>query len=286
MKMTKGTPATFPELRGNLAGLRWPCFAEVKYDGEACLIGYHNSAPIPIFTSNKYGTMRHEWGKLDSIQSILEDNDVEQAVFLAELFYGEGKKGDLYKLLSHKDDDTLNLIIYDVGHITFKNSKMAGEVTPLITRKEILSELFPSGAGFTSWSIKPHIVEGRLEAESYFGDVTDDGYEGIVLKPLDGFLTHGPCAWVKMKFKDRSEYKVIAVSNTQERIEIAVPVPPAPGTLQLIAKYIPCGVKVTNKHKASLRPGDTVEIEHQGVLDSGSLRHPVFIRKVEGERNG
>jgi len=275
MKITKGTPATFPELRGSIAGLRWPCFAEIKYDGEACLIGYHSTALVPIFTSNKYGTMRQEWSKLDDIKAILEDNDVEQAVFLAELFYGGGKTGDLYKLLSHKDSDDLNMVIYDIGHITFKDSKMQGETTPLITRKEILGELF-NGTVILTAHLK--LVKNKDEVQDFFEQAVVDGYEGIVVKSLDGFIAHGPCAWVKIKHKDRTIYKVITVSMTQERIEIAVPIPGA----TVGAKWIPCGVKVTNKHKKNLQPGDEVEIEHQGVLDSGSLRHPVYIRKIEG----
>ena len=136
MKTTKGTPALFPELRGSIAGLRWPCFAEVKYDGEACLIGYDLSAPLQIFTSNKYGTMRYEWSKLDKIQSILEDHDIDKAVFLAELYHGDGKKGALYKLLSNKYEDDLNLAIYDVGYTAIAGVTMESTHTSLINQPQ------------------------------------------------------------------------------------------------------------------------------------------------------
>ena len=36
MQVTKidGKTITFPQLRGSLAGLHYPCMAEIKYDGE------------------------------------------------------------------------------------------------------------------------------------------------------------------------------------------------------------------------------------------------------------
>ena len=282
MKITKGaTPAIFSELRGSLAGLRWPCFAEIKYDGEACLIGYHTTAPTKIFTSNKYGTMRSDWSKLDRIQDILEDAGITEAVFLAELYYDQGKKGALYDLLKYKDSDDLNLTIYDVGHLKWVDREMKGEHTQLISRKEELGELFQENPEFLP---KVHLAKDKAQAEAYFKQATDDGYEGIVVKPLDGFLVRGPCNWVKMKFKDRTEYRVSKVSTTQERIEIDVPTTQQASMNGIsIPVVVVCGVKVTNKYKKDLAVGDMVEIEHQGVLDSGSLRHPVFIQKVRKE---
>lgn len=271
MKITKnGTPGQFPELRGSLAGLRWPCFAEIKYDGEATIIGYINNAPLKIFTCNKYGTQRSEWSKLDRIQDILEDNGVMEAVFLAELYHGEGKSGALYELLKNKDSDDLNLAIYDVGYLKKVDLDMHAEQTQLVSRKELLGELFGN-----EFMAKLHLCNSKLEAETYFHDAVEDGYEGIVVKSLDGLLVRGPCTWVKMKYKDRSVYEISVVSPTQERIEIALP---QPNGLMVM-----CGVKVTNKYKKNLKIGDKVEIEHQGILDSGSLRHPVFIGLSKGE---
>ncbi|MDD5496765.1 MAG: hypothetical protein PHP46_06705, partial [Candidatus Omnitrophica bacterium] len=58
----------------------------------------------------------------------------------------------------------------------------------------------------------------------------------------------------------------------QERIEVLV---------HNGANSKPVGVKVMNKVKATLKVGDIVEIEHQGILSQGGLRHPVFVRLRE-----
>ena len=40
------------------------------------------------------------------------------------------------------------------------------------------------------------------------------------------------------------------------------------------------GCKLVNKYKPFVKIGDTVEIEHMGVLSGGGLRHPVYRGKV------
>lgn len=280
LQITKGSPAMFPELRGNLANLRWPCFAEIKYDGEATLIGFHDAAPIPIFTCNKYGTMRKEWSKLDQIADILRDKGIKRAMFLAELIYGKGKLRDLYNLLSHKYDDSLNLKIFDVCFIESEEETMHAEQTQLIERKEKLGKIFEA----TPYLPDIKLVNNKDEAEAYFSNCIYAGYEGIVLKSLEGFLISGPCDWVKRKFKDRTEYTINRIDTTRERIEILIPLPLNQVSKSVQSKicssgfwYVVCGVKVINRYKKYLKVGDRVLIEHQGVLDSGSLRHPVYI---------
>jgi hypothetical protein len=212
------------------------------------------------------------------IEDFCDDHDVESALFLAELHYGLGEAGDLYKLLSHKDDPNLNLSVFDFSHLNYKGgTKVTGNQLPLLDRREILAEMFPN-----EWLTQTHVCHDEAEALQYFAQATKIGhFEGVVLKNFDSKLVMGPCTWVKLKHKDQTEYTIINVSTTQERIEIAVPVP---GHLPGKETWIPCGVKVTNKFKKDLKSGDKVLIEHQGVLESGSLRHPVFIKKG-GERS-
>jgi hypothetical protein len=41
------------------------------------------------------------------------------------------------------------------------------------------------------------------------------------------------------------------------------------------------GLKAPNRYKKHIKIGDKVTVEHQGVLASGSLRHPVLIPRKE-----
>jgi ATP-dependent DNA ligase len=259
--------ALIPELRGTVAALRWPCFGEIKYDGEATIIHYdENHGTI---TTNKYGTIRTDWSKLDRISDILRPK-VKKAMFLGELYYQEGKTGALYELLSHKEDDDLNISIYDVVHIKSDDLEMDSAKTSLIDRKEILVDLFREDLNLI---VKPTIIECPIDAKAFFEVAVQSHYEGVVFKPFDGNLILGPCPWVKMKYKDRNELKVSFIDPVLERIEVE--------NISIEndekCKIVIVGVKCPNKYKKNLKIGDIVTIEHQGVLESGSLRHPVFI---------
>jgi len=116
--------------------------------------------------------------------------------------------------------------------------------------------------------IKPQIIHSKQEALAYFEHITSQGYEGIVLKSCDSIFIHGSCPWVKLKYKDQTDYPVSLIDPTKQRIKI-------------LNVSTAVGVKVADKDKANLKIGDLVTIEHQGVLVSGSLRHPVFKGKAK-----
>jgi len=247
-----------PELRGSLANIRYPAFCETKLDGEFCFIHYvPNKRGEQIWTVNKYGTSRDCFKALRQIWDILRKNSVfTSQVFLAELFHGSGMRGSLYDLNSNKKSDDLHLCIFDV----FDQTKS------LLDRKELLFEMIGPN------QIQPIVIMDRPDAEVQFKLATSKGYEGIVLKPLDSPLVLGPCSWVKMKYKDRNELFVGMVDLHKERIEVIHPT----GTVGVAV-----GVKAPNRYKKHIKAGDVVTIEHQGVLPSGSLRHPVLIAKKE-----
>jgi len=250
-----------PSLRGSLAGMRYPAIAELKYDGEFDFLYYTKHGPT--YTINKNGTVKTDFPALAAIHQVLMDKDVEDAVLLCELFWNTGKAGELYKLNSNKKSNNVNLIIFDIH--TYNSMNISS--CPLITRKEVLLELFHQ-----SWQAKYKVVENDTEAKIFFKDATKLNWEGIVVKSLDNCLSLGPCSWVKMKYKDRNDYPVTLVDLTKERIEVGVPFP---GNTHAVM----VGVKAPNKYKKHISVGDTVTIEHQGVLPSGSLRHPVLIPK-------
>ena len=281
MKVNKvSTKAPFPELRGKLGAMTYPAIAEVKYDGEYNIIIYHDDdGSITCDTLNKYGKTRTHFPAIDKIAKRCREGQVREAVFLCELYTDGGLKGALYDLLGRKEDDSLNIAVFDATRILFKHDSskpvIVGETnditanSKLIDRREALMNLLIDDDLLANMQI----VMNKDEVERHFKSVVDGGWEGTVIKSLDGRLTLGPCAWVKMKYKDQCNYTVAEIDPVKERIEVTVPDPHN-------QKGVRVGVKVMNKDKVTLRAGDTVTIEHQGVLDSGSLRHPVFKGKV------
>lgn len=262
----KSDPIQFPELRGTLGATRFPVFAELKYDGEFNWIEYRDGEAYCV---NKYGTIKSRLKMLDEIVAQIQNYATEKLVpiisitFMAEVYAGDGKAGKLYDLLSQKNSGDLRIFVFDIIQINGESLRN----TKLIDRKEILGEILP-------YMQTPWYFEKKDEVEKLFEIMTGSGWEGLVVKPIDSPIVFGPCNWVKMKKKDRTDYRVINVDVTKERIVVEATYPGK-------AKAIPVGVKAANRYKSNIQVGDWVTIEHQGILESGSLRHPVLIPKKE-----
>lgn len=261
------TDIPFPELRGKLAALRYPALTEIKMDGEYNALFYNKSKIVggesKFITVNKYGRVRQDFPALMELQATLDASEAQSCTMLSELYYEDGKLGKLYGLNSNKESDSLSLHVFDVAGV---NSMHVGKYE-LAERKEILYDLIGTDQA------KVKLCQTELDVVEQFNLATSAGYEGIVAKALDSKLVMGPCSWVKMKWKDQTDYEVILVDSSKERIEVRVP---TPGNT-----HISVGVKAPNKYKKHIKVGDFVTIEHQGILPSGSLRHPTLIKKKE-----
>jgi ATP-dependent DNA ligase len=264
MKMTKQTSKpTFPELRGSVEHIRYPVWCEIKYDGELCYIIY---AGDTICTVNKYGAVREDFPALTEINQQLKAKGIKAGIFLAELYFEEGKIQLGGELNSNKTNDLLNLKVFDVLQL---DEDLVSEETFLDRREGLVDCL-------GDLAIEGVVANDRGQMEQYFHEKVQEGFEGIVVKQFDSHLVMGPCSWAKMKHKDQTDYKVSLVEVDKERIEVDVP-HPVHGALSMIQ----VGCKAPNKYKKHIKVGDMVTIEHQGVMLSGSLKHPVLIPKPE-----
>jgi len=76
--------------------------AEIKLDGE---FNYLHIDKTGVSTVNKSGKVRSGWLKWEG---------TEHTTLIGELYYGAGKAGQLYDLLSHQDSDDLNFRAFDI----------------------------------------------------------------------------------------------------------------------------------------------------------------------------
>lgn len=263
MNITKGKPPSFgfPELRGTIEAVKFPAFAEIKLDGELTFLIFKRMPTGDCFicTVNKYGTTRMDFPALNQYKERFDRKGYDHLILIGELFSEEGKLGALYSLLSKKTTNDVNLSLFDI--LAFNNQSW--KENTLLDRKEKLVEIL--GKNF----VLPKVVHSKEEALEYFERVTKLGYEGVVIKEFSGTFKCGPCSWVKLKYKDKSNYKVINIDKTLERMDVMVNTPMFPD-----GKLV--GVKLCNKYKSTIKEGDFAIIEHQGILSVGGLRHPVF----------
>lgn len=268
MKVSKSNVPSvpIPELRGSAKHLKYPCLAELKVDGEFNFLVYTEKL---TFLVNKYGTVKQDFPALNDIKDTLDLTCDGSAMLTCEVYWDEGKLGQLYEFLSHKKDDNLKIKVFD---LIAWNRDIRRE--PLIDRLEMLHEL-----GLGESTPQSMIVQDEEELYGFFEDIVNQGYEGVVAKPLDDMFPTGPCPWTKLKYKDRNDWPVVLIDPVKERIEVQV-ISSTMSTTSL-SVGVNVGVKAPNRYKKHIQIGEKVTIEHQGVLPSGSLRHPVLIPKKE-----
>ncbi len=251
MQISKSDRQAFPELRGDIRAIRYPAWVEAKIDGEMNWFIPGSKFPYLI---NKSGKIRHSFPITKELSRINKR-------LLGELHWADGKAAALYEFLKHQTDDELNFTVFDVDmplpylerRLWLIENIMPAPHVRLVNASRIMSK-----------------DEIRLHYEHYVNALH---YEGIVVKSGDSRFIMGVSPWVKIKKKETSDLPVAYIDPTMERIDVWVQL----SDDNHIGKM--CGVKVMNKVKATLKVGDIVEVEHQGILSQGGLRHPVFIRR-------
>ena len=217
-------------------GVKYPAVVEPKYDGE---VNMWDGKRL----TNRYGKQRWDFPAI---------NNLPNEQLLGELYYSDGKRGSFYQFLEHKEDDTLNFVVFDI---------VAN--LPLNARKQRLDALNLHNL------IESRVVYSQIGALQTAQIYIKEGFEGVVVKSLDSPYPKGSCSWVKIKDKDKNWLEICYIDPVRERIEVKHPIPDSFNTISV-------GIKCLNKYKSKLKVGDIVEIEHYGVLPSGSLRHPTF----------
>ena len=243
MLISKGKAPQFPDIRGNLETTRFPVYVETKIDGETQWFA-------PTCLTNSSGKMRYDMPICREISTNIKWHGER---LLGELHWGEGKAGDFYKIKPASGDD-LNFTVFDVDL-----------PLPYLDRHKWLIEHI--GATQHVSVVLAIMALNKEQVHEIYNQYADEmGFEGAVIKSFDSRLIMGPCPWVKIKKKETLDLEVVQISTTQERIEVLY-----------MDKRV--GVKCLDKDKKDLKVGNIVEIEHQGILSGGGLRHPIFVRK-------
>jgi len=238
----------FPKLRGSVSLVTYPCFAEVKLDGEATQF-------VKTGGKSKLVNRRGREIENDKVREWCHQSfeDIEHVVLFGESYVNEGKKGDLYELLKAKDKD-LKFMPIDMLSIGLQ---LPNE--QLKVRREMIE--------YRMGKIVPgHDIVDKVGLDTYNKNALALGYEGIVVKPLHCYL-HGINPCVKIKETDSSAFPVSKIEKAADRIEVMV---------DTIKGSKAVGVKATSRQKARLKLGTMVIIEHKGILSEGGLRHPVL----------
>lgn len=259
MLISKGKPQQFPEINGHFETMRYPVYVEEKYDGIT------NWLIVPSIHDPEIDGIEGPYlingnGKITFDLPITREIEMSSNPYrlLGELHYRDGRAGDFYKLKG-ADEDDLKFTAFDVDLSLAYSDR----------RKWLVENIKATRHIHLALAVMALNKEQVLEV---YNSCVKMGMEGVVVKSFDSRLIMGSCPWVKIKKTETLDLKVVSISPNQERIEV-------------LHGNIRVGVKCVNKYKRDLKVGDIVEIEHKGVLEGGSLRHPVFKRLREDKCN-
>lgn len=247
------------KLRGRESFMVFPVIADIKYDGEFSEISYCPDKK-EWTTRNKYGLVRTFKGTKNPDLNV-------SAVFWGELVCNGGAKNSLYELLKNKNDiNKISIKIFDVLWV----GKTYVGTQSLLARKQLIKTIVKD----ESIIAESMIIKSKQELEELKRKIfKEDKWEGIVIKDMFGIIPEnfkgGVLPWCKIKDKDIIEARVETISKIQERMEVKY---------ELAGNIGSCGVKLCSRDKTKLKEGDMVLIEHQGILNGGGLRHPVYVR--------
>jgi len=246
-----------PELAGKIP--RYPAFVDAKLDGEYAVYYLETNA---IYGKAKGNKKRLDFPACQLAKRYCEELHTEY--LLGELIFGEGKAGDLYTLLSNKNNDNLKFAIFDYVQ---KDPHLI-----LMERKSNIAEIIPCDFSLASFRVPTEYVTCREELINAYDNFIEQGFEGVVVKNVNGTTMTGRLDWVKMKAKETADLLVVNADPVKERVGVG------------IQNKELCGIKVpgTTRQEREDMIGKIVEVEYLQKLYKNKvltgLRNPIFKR--------
>ena len=256
-----------PDIEGSWQFIKYPCVAEIKYDGE---YEYYTQAHL----INKYGRVREDLPITNELAGF-------QGILVGELYYNDGKS--FYDdILTHKFSDELKFYIFDI--LQYGNSWLPNE--PLYYRRTLLETILPE---------KPHLVlakqyvcKDKNAVLEVFNDAVKRGYEGIVVKNIHSPFVNGTCQnWFKIKHQDTLDVFCIGYKKGKTAIAIGTEAKKPIGAVgnaghqfyEVLEKVKAQEIIGEDKEYNFVEPVFCIEIRHLGWIRGKMLRNATLIRE-------
>lgn len=247
--------------------IKFPCIGQPKYDGVRCLTFLNGSGEVKI-NSRK--------GKPYNIPHLKKWAEEHKELLPLD--------GELY---NHKE-----LTFQEIVSAVKKHSEITSKIRYVVYDRPVgdipngqrwentqlmLSDLTPSDPVYLSGS---RVLHNMDEAWEYHKECTDAGYEGIILRNMEGVYEFGFRSndLIKLKTFDDSEFEIIGVVEATGRDE---------GTAIFVCKCKGGEFNVKPQGSRELRAeyferakeliGKMVTVKYQGLSDEGIPRFPSAI---------
>ena len=281
--LAKDYQLVVPEIRGTRGTITFPCFGDVKKDGE------FNYARIEggeteLINKPKYGRHRFDMPINDELSRL----PISRALIVGELCQGQGTS--VYDFLRAKLSDELRFFAFDIWELDGEDLRNC----PQHERRQILSGLIKPSEYVEV--INSKILQSIEELQSWFLETIAEGNEGLVVKNYNSVITRKMTSWAKVKKKACADLVVLGFTKKAKHLSMCLGIIEPDGTERVITN---CGNGISmldketwrrklgedivgqDNHNFYVKPKYVCEIEHQGVINTAegelsSLRMPVF----------
>lgn len=201
MLANKYEPSSASRKRG---GIVFPCFVQPKLDGLRCVVYLVNGAPVyQSRTGGIFTVLQH----LDaSIQQILSQNPtlvLDGELYTRQIPFEELAGIIKKKTLTESDKQKIRCVQYHVYDLVIAN-------VPFRERISTLQQVISLSGTFVT-PVLTHLANETTEFREKFSEYVAQGYEGIMLRNMEGLYQENYRSNDLMKYKEffENEYKIV-----------------------------------------------------------------------------
>lgn len=248
----------------DLKSIKFPCQIQRKYDGIRCFNKVDDNITMKSRNGKDFIYLQHIVKELGlNFSNCIVDGELYSSKLTFQEILSSVKR-------EQPSNIDISLRIYDI--IPLDNLKLKQlERTKLLTLKKECKYLE---------AVPTYTVNNMDEVKEYFATFIEEGYEGAILRNLDGIYEFGGRSHDLIKYKefDDDEFEIIDVIEATGRDEgTAIFVMNAKNDKPFNAR--PVGDRESRKIMFAVRTnliGKMGTVKYQGLTDDGIPRFPVF----------
>jgi DNA ligase 1 len=260
--------------------IEYPIWAEPKYDGIRTIALFDTDDGVKLFSRKG-----KEFENFPHIKDAIERsyNGFGNMMLDGEVF---GQTFDDVTTVAHtksgKDDKDL---MYRVWDCMLVNEFTEGSCEKELWKRQqmlagAIADMHPDVVGRVQQA-PGCIINNEKQLLQVFKDVRADGYEGLILKPLDGMYAYKRSRdWIKVKEMFTDEFKVVGFNKGTGKYSKCL----GALVIRVGEVNVEVGSGFTDKQRVGIWKerkvflGAMCEVKYQEKTKDGSLRFPTFLR--------
>ena len=194
-------------------GIVFPCFVQPKLDGLRCVVCLHEGVPTyQSRTGGYFSVLRHLDKSILQILSLNPELVLDGELYTQQIPFEELAGIIKKKTLTDTDKVKIQCVQYHVYDLIIPD-------VPFRERVVTLQNIIPiSESGYVT-QVPTYLAKSPLDYKNKFSEYVAQGYEGIMLRNVDGLYKENYRSNDLMKYKEffEDEYKIVGFKEATGR---------------------------------------------------------------------